>query len=765
MKFQPLPENVLRWLTEERLLMPDTIACVGLCYATVQGKSYVVFPHERDGDAILSCKMRLAPPHVPTKTDKWMLHPKGRKRSIYGDQFWEKEAECVFIAEGELDCLLLIQAGFNAVTSTTGVQSGLDACVEIVPHGAEVVLAYDNDKAGLATREKHIQKIREVRPDIRLRYLAWPQGFEKDVTDFFLLCKQQGTDPVAALIRLVTYADDAKKEKQKQEKETQAQIVVRAVQDANIQLFHDELEDAYARIPVKEHMEVLKIEGRKFSHWMRRHLWSRMKKIVSSETLKSATAMLEAAAFFDGERIPLSNRIGIKDGIIRYDLSDAQWRCVEIRPDGWLIAEPPTLFRRYGHQEAQVEPQREGSVEALLRFVNITDASEQLLFLVCLVSFFIPGFPHPILNFYGSHGSAKTTIFKILCRLVDPSKTGILSLPRDIGDLIQQLSHRWFAMYDNISSLMETHSDALCRAITGEGASKRKLYTNDEDVIFSFQCCIALNGINLAAQKSDLLDRSILFRLERIPEEERREEREVLAEFEQQRPHILGAIFDTVAEAMRLRESVVLKRKPRMADFTVWGCAIAMALDFTQDEFLRAYAANIGQQNEEVIEASPVAVAVRVFVEERMREKAEWRGTATALLAELQDIANFSSGKIQRSSLPKIPQHLTKRLNDVKSNLGAFGIFIDTEHRTGKSREVIIQKIVTSDTTSKTMNHSGKGNDDETTIGDMSPSEVSSLFAAQAEAEEAVGVDDDDELHTPSSSGNPLKQMGFFRQS
>ena len=88
---------------------------------------------------------------------------------------------------------------------------------------------------------------------------------------------------------------------------------------------------------------------------------------------------------------------------------------------------------------------------------------------------------------HGEQGSAKTTLQELIKMLVDPSIVKTLTFPRDINELVQQLSHNYIAYYDNISVIKEQISDALCRAVTGSGFSKRQLYTDDDDIIYNFQ--------------------------------------------------------------------------------------------------------------------------------------------------------------------------------------------------------------------------------------------------------------------------------------
>jgi len=248
-----------------------------------------------------------------------------------------------------------------------------------------------------------------------------------------------------------------------------------------------------------------------------RQLWLRENKAANSSALSAAINVLEARARFEGKQYALHNRVALHDGAIYYDLADRQWQAVKVTDDGWeIISNPPILFRRYAHQRPQLEPVSGGNLQDLLRFVNLSDPSQQLLALVYLVSCLVPDIPHPIPVVYGSQGSAKSTFLRLLRRLIDPSATEILSFPRDFRELVQQLSHHWTPYYDNLSRLSASHSDALCRAVTGEGFSKRELYSDDEDMIYQFRCCPGLNGINVVAGKPDLLDRSILFGLSRF---------------------------------------------------------------------------------------------------------------------------------------------------------------------------------------------------------------------------------------------------------
>src|SRR5215213_9281562 len=89
-----------------------------------------------------------------------------------------------------------------------------------------------------------------------------------------------------------------------------------------------------------------------------------------------------------------------------------------------------------------------------------------------------------------------------------------------------------------------------------------------------------------------------------ISDKERREEAEVDAELEAMKPGLLGYIFDTLVKALSIK--LKLERKPRMADFAVWGEVIARAMGCKELEFLEAYCSVLERQNVDAVEATLV---------------------------------------------------------------------------------------------------------------------------------------------------------------
>ena len=163
--------------------------------------------------------------------------------------------------------------------------------------------------------------------------------------------------------------------------------------------------------------------------------------------------------------------------------------------------------------------------------------------------------------------------------------------------MIQKLAHNYLCLhFDNVSKISESISDILCRAVTGSGFSKRELFTNDDDVIYNFKRCIGINGINLGATKSDLIDRGIIIEHTPIPREKKRLSKEIWQKFNQIRP-LLGYIFDILASVLKFQklnpDGLRLREYPRLADFTEVGEIISRCMGNEPNKFLDAYVRKI----------------------------------------------------------------------------------------------------------------------------------------------------------------------------
>lgn len=520
---------------------------------------------------------------------------------------------------------------------------------------------------------------------------------------------------------------------------------------------------AYVRFPVKEHLEIHPVKSTSFSRYLAYKLYKDEGRPPTGESLTNAINVLAALSHFEGEVYQLQNRVGWLDGSIYFDLSDEENHVIEVNSEGWEIRERTRipLFQRYNHQRPSEFPEYPTDIDAdtlnrevfyLLDFLNHdkTDEDIRLLIIVAIISYFIPDIPHPVFAVFGSHGTAKSTFFQVVKNLVDPSKLGTQSFPKGIDNLVQSLFHQWFIGYDNVGDLPDWLSDYLCRAVTGEGFVKREIYTIEDDVIFTYKRCIGLNGINNAATKPDLLDRSILINLPQIPDSERISEENFWISFRQAKPRLLGHIFTVIARAIKIRPSITLSGLYRLADWTVWGAAISEALGIDSQKFLDAYGNNRNTQTFEAIDNSDLGTVVVQFA----NEVQFWTGTMSDLFTELKSRAEKLNIATTGESWPKSPNSLSRKLNPLEDTLKQLGIEV-SRTRSNKIRSIEI-RLIGVDTPTKI--RSGQG--DITDYIDTDTEDiVTNIVTAKPEQNTPTGQNDDsdgsDDISTTPSSRIP----------
>lgn len=250
--------------------------------------------------------------------------------------------------------------------------------------------------------------------------------------------------------------------------------------------------------------------------------------------------IFHAVADFEGPTYQLSSRVTWYNDDVYYDLTNEKWQCVKVTKYDWelLDSTPIPLFVRYNQTE-QVQPSENYEPDIFDRFLDLTNLKneeDRILLTVYIISLFIPNIPHVVLQLHGEKGSAKSTLQTLIKLLVDPAKPKLLY--NDVKEFIQQLAHNYVAYYDNVKYTPKWLSDEACKAVTGVGSTKRKLYSDDDDIVYEYRRCLGFNGINLGLTEPDILDRSIMIELQRIRKENTKQDADIMAEFMRLRPKL-----------------------------------------------------------------------------------------------------------------------------------------------------------------------------------------------------------------------------------
>lgn len=469
-----------------------------------------------------------------------------------------------------------------------------------------------------------------------------------------------------------------------EDKKGQIDILIDIVED--IETYRTSMDETYVTIQIRENN--VNVKSERFKKWIVSQFYNIESKIPTNDNIAKIILLLESRAMNEVNEVLVERRCATVVNCIYYDLKDDSCNVVKVSRDGWeIIKDPPVIFARTKTMYRQVTPERNGNLDILDKWFRYKDENHLILQKVILVASLIPNIARPIQVLHGEKGSSKTSTMKLVRDIIDPAIVPVVSIPKTIDDLAVYISKNYVPCFDNIDTISNQVSDLLCIAVTGGGHTKRKLYTDDEEQVMFFQRFIVLNGINVVATRSDLLDRCILLELERIPPNERKEEKVLREEFDKDKLIILGAIFETLSKAMSIYDQVELNNLGRMADFTRWGYAIAEVLGIGGDKFLEAYLNNQNNANIEALESHPVGFAMYKFME----DKTVWSGSPTKLLSELEIVAGFEKIDTTNSNWAKTPNVLSRRLNEIKSNLLDLGI--EFERSKGKNREIKITRM------------------------------------------------------------------------
>lgn len=422
-------------------------------------------------------------------------------------------------------------------------------------------------------------------------------------------------------------------------------------------------------------------------------------KVAGQQALTDAVMVLEGRARRH-EPVPLALRVAADDGAVWLDLGTLTGEAVKVTAAGWeVVANPPILFRRTALSGALPEPVNGGDLAELWALLNVAPESRPVL-LAWLVAALLPDLPHPIAALVGEQGTGKSTASRMLAGLLDPSPAQLRKPPRDVEGWTTAAAGSWVVGVDNLSTIPAWWSDSLCRAVTGDGDVRRRLYSDADLTVFAFRRVVLLNGIDLGAVRDDLAERLLTVELHRITA--RRYDADLATAWEDAHPRILGALLDLAAQVLKVLPDVVLTDPPRMADFA----RILAAVDRVQGTAgLATYGRLAADLAADAVTGDPVLSGIVAAVTEA------WTGTAAELLHLLGDPGEH------RKEWPKDARAMTSILRRRAPALRRLGWTVDDLGRGGKAMTIRFH-IAAPTGRRQAGDRAGKAGDDARQAGD-----------------------------------------------
>jgi hypothetical protein len=453
----------------------------------------------------------------------------------------------------------------------------------------------------------------------------------------------------------------------------------------DLETFHTSIYEPYAVIDVEDHQEVLEINSNEFNNLLQKKYYNKYKKTISQADLNTITDLLKATAKFESPEKAVHIRLAGSEREVYLDLANKNREVVKITPDGWeIIREAPYYFIRPPGAKALPYPKRSKKQEFKLeKFLN----AEPILITSWLVGAMNPSGPYPILVLQGGPDSAKSTATRMLKQLIDPSKGNLRKQPRNSRDLMVSTRNSWVLAFNNLSTIQKWFSDDLCQLATGGGLSVRKNYTDKQEQIFNAVRPVILNGIDYLTVRADLADRAIVIELPPITQKDRKAEKVFWKKFEKRRPYILGNLLDGVSHALKDLDTVNLKFKPRMLDFTQWVVAAEPAMPWKNGLFLKKYAKNQKIKNRINLNNDDLAITILDF----MSSKKYWEGNAQDLWQALKQDLIKQHKDIKE--IPNGPAALAKDLRRTEHILRKNGLEVNFKRTSAKKIIKIKKKI------------------------------------------------------------------------
>ena len=368
------------------------------------------------------------------------------------------------------------------------------------------------------------------------------------------IVKHPATEEQAGKLKLaggvVAEVADAAKVAEGEQQENRA----RAIKEATARLESECSENQYgtfiALARVGRRLESIEIDSEAGGDYIRLVMHGASKKMPPKGEIDNLRATMRIASRQAGRRITVHQRIAMHDGVRIIDLGDAEGQCISVTADSWHVApnDSVAFIRGRGYGALPI-PIKVGSKRQAFKLlfdwlVSLGVAKARAgLVVVVLVTWLRTGNAYPLLLLFGPGGSGKTMTARLILLLIDP--TDSMKLPNiqtgsdNIGAAAQ---HRHVLSFDNESKLSAEEQDQFCTCATGGEIVCRRMYTNGDVAIMPIHRPVVITALQPVVTRPDLMTRTIP--VEFAQRETRKGEDEILAEFIEMRPALLGALCE-----------------------------------------------------------------------------------------------------------------------------------------------------------------------------------------------------------------------------
>ncbi|MBC8229828.1 hypothetical protein H8E77_09800 [bacterium] len=298
--------------------------------------------------------------------------------------------------------------------------------------------------------------------------------------------------------------------------------------------------------------------------------------------------------------------------------------------------------------------------------VNLNKDEQRSIFSLWLFSLFFESIQptKPISTFIGPKGSGKTTVQRIIGTMFFGKRFNVTPIAKE-DDFDAAISHNYIVCFDNVDGQIDWLNDRLSHTATGKMIQKRELYTTNKNVRFFPKCFLSLNAREPKFKRDDVVDRLLLFRVERLPSfrSEQSILNDIIAHRDELWSELMNELNDIVAALAQDNEPFTSQH--RMADFATLAWRIAKSIG-QGDEFIWLLEKMDKEQSTFLLEEDPLFLCLDVWLANPNNRGREV--TASELFNDFQIIAEKEKISFDFKNVQSLGMHL----RNILSNLAEF---------------------------------------------------------------------------------------------
>ena len=296
----------------------------------------------------------------------------------------------------------------------------------------------------------------------------------------------------------------------------------------------------------------------------------------------------------------------------------------------------------------------------------LTSEQQRLQYLITMYMFPFGSWfrTKPIIAFQGEKGSGKSVTLRMLGHFLTSPEFELASLPdTDKKDFMVSAYNNPLYFLDNVDKPKSWLLDALAAIATGVSIKERALYTNFGQAEAKIECFMALNARDPSFKRDDVVDRLLLFYVDRL--ESNIHEDLLYGPIEEHWDTLWSEYLDDLNKIIKCMKTVdksAYRSNHRIVAWVVFANICKEALDLDGDSIDELVDAMKHEKDAFSLGGDPLLEVVRMLIESEYDETS-WRSAS-----ELYDLLSGLDKSFGVESY-KTPRSLANRLPHVQSEL------------------------------------------------------------------------------------------------